>query len=207
MAWRKYGKKKLARKYKKKTGMMGKYRVKSKLNNTKIYAFKRTVVPTSFTAAGDGVTATTKAYSHSLSDLPNYTEFTSLFDQYKITGIKVKCYPRTDEVVTAGSSSSFLYYAIDYDDANAPGATDLQQYQNCKTVRGDRPFYFYFVPRVANAVYSGSAFTSYGNTRQWIDAASSGVPHYGWKLYWNPTSFATGYDMVWTYYVKFRNVH
>lgn len=205
--WKKYGRKKAARKYKKKTGKYGKYTTyRSKINQQKIYSFKRMVIPLSFTNAGDSTTATNKAYSHSLSDLPNSSEFINLFDQYKITGVKVKCLPRTDQVSAANASASYLYYAVDYDDANPPNVNDLQQYQNVKTVRGDRPFSFFFSPRVATAVYGGSLFNAYGNSKSWIDCSSPNAPHYGWKLWWNAASFATGYDMLWTYYVKFRNV-
>jgi len=155
------------------------------------------------------------ALSFKLSDLPNYSEYTALYDEYRIKAVKVMFIPNfnvsaVDE--TSGTTNSYtgvpaLYTWIDTDDNTAPTAiTAGQQFQTFKchglmnTMRQRT-----LIPEVSTALYSGS-FTSYGQLKnQWIDNNSPSVVHYGLKYgILNGSSSYGVFDCVATYYLEFR---
>jgi len=150
--------------------------------NTSVYKFIRIFNGPNFNqqAAVDSISSA----SILLSSLPNSSEFTNLFDQYRIDYVEVTFRPQYNMSTISSQSSQVnpvLYTVIDYDDAtNVAAVTDLQQYSNCKECRFDETCVRRFQPRIAQAVYSG-AFTSFGNTRGWVDCASAGVQWYGIK--------------------------
>jgi len=144
--------------------------------------FRRTYSLT-ILSANTGVTA--NGFTFALSNLPNYTEFTSLFDQYRILQASVSFLPYSNSSQSGTVNSSFpgiIGSAVDYDDASLPAQTDLQQYESYKRNSCYVEFVRTIKPRLAIATYNGSTFTGYANKyAQWIDANSPGVPHYGLK--------------------------
>jgi len=121
------------------------------------------------------------AFSFKLSDLPNYTEFTQLFDEYKISKLQYKFLPGalTQNTLTTIATPTFMY-AIDKDDATVPTSLDtLLQYPGVKIRNMDRGFTVSFVPRVAATFYNTAVTSAYGSTVHYLDAANDGVPHYG----------------------------
>jgi hypothetical protein len=134
------------------------------------------------------------AYTFSLSALPDSTEFTSLYDTYRITCVKVNFVPLfTDTSATVAYPP--LMTAIDYDDASSTALTVLEEYDSALRSATGQFFTRTFTPKVAIAAYSG-AFTSFGQrTWQWIDAASPSVIHYGLK-YALPVAGAA--NQVWS---------
>jgi hypothetical protein len=116
-----------------------------------------------------------------LTQLPSYTEFTTLFDQYCIQRLDYTFLP----YFTQGTSTvyaPFVVTAVDYDDGTAPASFGaIQQYENARVMSAYRQFSVSFKPHIALAAYAG-AFTSYANNRAaWIDSASTAVEHYGVK--------------------------
>lgn len=160
-------------------------------------------------------TGTYGALSFKLSDLPNYTEFTNLYDEYRIKAVKLHFVPTSNSNVaqdtsgTTGGQTSVpaLYTWIDTDDNTAP--TQLTQGQQFQTFKAhgmlDRMRVRSLVPEVSTALYSGS-FTSYGQVKnQWIDNNSPSVVHYGLKYaIMNGTASYGALDIVATYYLEFR---
>lgn len=124
--------------------------------------------------------------SFKLSDLPNYASF-SLFDEYRIVGIKATFMPLyTDKVDTSGTgvldNMPNIITAIDYDDALTPAVTDLEENETCMVHSPGVTFDRYFVPKVSKTYWAGATATGYGSaTKQWIDIDSPGVNHYGLK--------------------------
>lgn len=188
----------------------------------KLYSFKRSVQTT--VNIQDAAAPIYTAYSYALNSVPNATEFSYLFDQYKITGIKVKLIPSFNSfgmVPTTTAAAPWIpnivpmcYTVIDYDDATALTAVaDYMQYQNCRAERFDHPITRYFKPKCAIAAYSG-AFTSYASSmNQWIDVNSSTVQHYGFKicidtsqLFGDGSHHLGNYTVITTYYMKFKEV-
>lgn len=137
------------------------------------------------------------SYYVRLQDLPNYTEFTSLYDQYKIAGVKFRIIPFAVSPATGAAASSvasqpscMFHMVTDLDDASKPTASEvgisaLRQYTNYKSVN---PFLYqrkgitrYFKPRVATAAYNG-AFTGYkSESFGWVDCDNPGIQGYGLK--------------------------
>lgn len=191
------------------------YRKKPNLVS-QVHRFKRTVVD-QFTIPMDGVISEYyEAWSFKLSDLPSYTEFTALYDQYCIEKIVCKFFPRFNvynypDATSAETEVPIILSVIDYDDATAVSQTSLVQFSTCKYHSQFKPFTITFSPRAATAAYSG-AFTSYAvaSKNQWFDAASSDVQYYGLKLATsvfsggnNPTVDPT-WDVYYEYHLAFR---
>lgn len=118
-----------------------------------------------------------------LSNLPNYTEFTNLFDKYRIMKVRVTFIPKSQQAGTdvATARTGTVAVAIDYDSAVSPAALGtVMEYDNCKLYTGEKRITRTFKPRIATAVYNG-AFTGYaeGMKDMWIDNASPDVQYYG----------------------------
>lgn len=146
--------------------------------------------------AGTG-NMTYHAYSlyFTLNQLPSYNEFTTLFDKYKICGVKWKLVPfnttTLQETTALGTQAnqqlSVIHSSVvDKDDATVPpasdaGLQDLRQYNTYKSMNAFRgTFKKYIVPAQATAVYNG-AFTAYAPKYGYVDMGNPGVQHYGLK--------------------------
>jgi hypothetical protein len=116
-----------------------------------------------------------------LTQLPSYTEFTTLFDQYRIARMEYTFLPYFT-IGTPSAYAPFIATAVDYDDGTAPASfAAIQQYENSRVISAYNKFSVSYQPHIAIAAYSG-AFTSYANNRAgWIDSASTAVEHYGVK--------------------------
>jgi len=128
----------------------------------------------------------------SLSLLPDFTEFTALYDAYRIVQIRVTFYPISNNVLP---SAARLYSVIDYDDGVLlPTTGAAEEYDSCQVSSVDNSVAIQRVynPRIAQAVYSG-AFTSFAQslTGTWIDTASSTVQYYGLKWALDPSTAIT----------------
>lgn len=175
---------------------------------TQTTKINRSVTFSAFTTSNAGDTI--KSYSFQLSDLPNYTEFTGLFDAYRITGVEVIFYPvNTVNTTGAAVNPTQAITCVDFDGISGPTlVSDLEQYDTAKWHWGLRPIKRKLVPRVALAAYSG-AFTSYAEAKenQWIDCASPSVQHYG-LFFGGPTALnasgAQSWQPVATYFLEFK---
>jgi len=139
-----------------------------------------------------------------LSNLPNYTEFTALFDEYRILQARVHFIPLN---VGTGGSFQPIYTVIDYDDSIAPASIDdLNQYSTLMVAQYGREFERVLTPKFAVAAYSGT-FTSYSPMTGWVDVASPTVQHYGVKYALGASSVASllVYGIRVGLTVQFRN--
>jgi len=136
------------------------------------------------TVSSAAAATTYAAYSFALSDVPNYTEFTNLFDEYRISKVILTFVP---QCMTTTSNpiytTSWLIYVVDKDDASTPTSyTSLQEYPKHKVLSANRRFYVSFRPRFSTEVYASPATTGYGSRTGWLDCSNAGIPHYGFKL-------------------------
>jgi hypothetical protein len=119
------------------------------------------------------------ATAFALSFFTGYTQYTALFDQYKIDEIEVwlESANQNNTIATCQWAS-----CIDLDDATTPSSYDtVSMRQGALSTNILAGHYHRFKPHVAVAEYSG-AFTSFGNIPSgWIDVASPSVQHYGLK--------------------------
>lgn len=178
-----------------------------------IHYFKRTCQLTqlSFNNASTNV----GAYVFSIGNLPNVTEFSNLFDEYLITGIKIKFIPDItgNDATPIGSVVALpnFYTVIDHDDNTAPSNLDeLLQYQTLRMTQGHRIHSRYLKPMVSNAVYKVGLTSGYGSMRaQWCDFSNTDIAHYGLKYCMDPSwnnATALKYQVIATFYFKCRGV-
>jgi len=179
-------------------------RASSALN--KVYTIVQTLPPAAFSSSTTLPTFT--ATSVSLSVLDQVSTLIGLFDQYRIAMLEVRIVPRLTQNDTPSLVPGDFVSVVDLDDANALSTFNAAlDYPSAVTTLSTREHKHTFVPHVAIAAYSG-AFTSFANeAAPWIDAASSGVLHYGVKTAWQPTSTVLYQDIWIRMLVQFRNVH
>lgn len=183
--------------------------VLSKAIGSKIHYFKRTLYQ-SGAISGSTLLDTFGASVFRLNQVPNFNEFTVLFDQYKICGIKWMLMPRGNSSEIGSNQGQVKFFSvIDYDDNTAPSSiTDLVQYENLKVTPTSRDHKRYLVPKVAREVYSSATTTGYSAaSSQWIDCTNDAVPHYGLKYMLQQLPAGTQqFDLKVTYYLAFKNV-
>lgn len=151
-----------------------------------------------------------------LDDLKNYTEYTALFDQYCIRGVRVTIMPRASNAVVSGSASNLgpqtLYVAKDQSDiVLPPDLATLREYSTVKlfstTTMNNRIWIVDVSPRAAIAAFSGT-FTGYSDTGElWCDTESPSIQHYGIKMGLPPGvsgGSTTIYDIDFEYHLAFR---
>jgi hypothetical protein len=143
------------------------------------------------------------AWSFRLSDLPESSSFTTLFDTYRFVQVDISFVPRD---IT--STLPPLVSVIDYDDANPLSSlSSADDYDTVMTTQTGQLHRRVLKPRAALAAYSG-AFSSYAQTKdQWIDAASPSVLYYGVKTYFNanPGPTENVYTVKAHYVIQFKN--
>lgn len=155
------------------------------------------------------ITPTLGAINFSLIDLPNYTEFTALYDMYKINAVKITFLPQMTENISASSvnnplASTRFFSAIDYNDSTAPTTIDeVRQYQNAKMTPILKVHTRYiYKPKILD---SGS-FT----LTPWISTTSPSNNYFGLKYgieqMQSTVSTAMEYKIECKFYLSFRNV-
>jgi len=151
------------------------------------------------------------AYQFFLAGLPDSSDFTNLYDQYRILKIHVKLVLNTPNITTAFPRVTSV---VDYDDSTAPTAeVDLLQYPNAKVYQyspTNVEHEFEFVPRTATAMFQGVT-TGYAMSKPgvWLDGGYPTISHYGVKYFinnYNSTSTPnTAITMYASYQVQMRN--
>lgn len=147
----------------------------------------------------------------SLTDLPNSSDFTNLFDFYRICGVKLQFIPQANSNDTGASdplSIPVFHYIADYDDSiGFANENQALEKEGIKTKRLDKPFTYYIVPRVSNEIYNNGITTAYALNKknQWIDGNSSGVAHFGLKAWITTAAVYTLRMKIYaTYYLQFK---
>jgi len=134
------------------------------------------------------------SFEFKLSDMPAYTEFTALFDKYRIDKAEVNFQlinnpngPATLNGNTVTNACNFfpkLYYCRDYDDSSTVTLTQIKERSGTKMVvlEPNKIVRIKLKPAVAVQLYKTSTTTGY--SPKWgafVDAAQPDVPHYGLK--------------------------
>lgn len=182
--------------------------------NTQVFTFTRKA---DFYAYAGGNSAVYGGYQFSLNSLLNYTEFTSLFESFKINSVNVKFYLMIDPGASAATNILQGYYPrlftmIDEDDAAVPAnITECREYGNVRTdvMMPTKPVSIWLKPKCASTTYATSLVSAYEVRKAaWLDCQANGpqVPHYGLK--WGLEYIHTGQTMEVeiTYNVSFRGL-
>lgn len=209
MAYRRYRR----RTYRRRVGRKRMYRRRFKSGTRyskrgqKLYLFKR------FCDYGEisisNTLPTFGAFNFSLSDLPNYTEFTSLYDMYKINCVKITIIPQQTQSISIGSinnpnASARFFSAIDYNDGSAPTSIDdIRQYQSCKMTPILRTHKrVIFKPKILD--------TNGFSISPWMATTTPSANYYGLKYAVEPMESTTTTTMTYTVeaklYMSFKQV-
>jgi hypothetical protein len=169
----------------------------------RVHSFERNVIyplPTEAVSGGFPM-----ALGFNLTDLPNYSEFTALFDQYSIW--------RVDLSVLIGTSPLQLVSCVDYNDAALPASQaellERGEAESLVLAAGNfQQFRRSVLPLASTEVFQGLT-TAYAASKhgQWIDCETAAVPHFGYK-FWFSLCAAGGStantSIVAKYHLRFR---
>lgn len=171
------------------------------------------------------------SYVFQLNQLPNFTEFTNLFDQYRINKVVLKLIPQFNQStynvghpastipsgLPAGRNPRF-YIVNDYDDDTNPASIDtLRQYAKVKVypVMNNKIIKHIITPATQMQAYETLATTGYvPKFKQWINCNDNNVPHYAIKwgientsaIFSDPALRCTFFKVEATFYVSFKGV-
>lgn len=152
-----------------------------------------------------------------LSDLPQYSDFTNGYDQYRIVAVKLEFIPLYKFVNYWNSTTGTLNYiaqpmlvtSVDTTDATTPTENDLFAMDTVKTHGAFTPEVSKYVrwvkPEIAVATYQG-AFSGYMAIQNgWCETSTPDTQYYGCKygLMRNP-SFSINFNISATYYIELR---
>lgn len=206
-----------------------KMNISRSLPQGKLYKFKRTcqLLPYYFDGSNwtqysnnvisNAVSApsTTGILKFRLADLPNPTDFTQLYEQFKITGVKIRFIPYigTEASSTTGTLTETMAMAIDRG-ANdqvvaAPSFNSLLENQDVKLRNSQRPFALWIGTPTFHQPADGLAQGAYKSG--WLDSdiiGSRDVDYHGvkWAFQTSRTDIqSVSYRMYATYYISCRN--
>lgn len=166
--------------------------------------------------------------TYTFGALPSVSEFTNMFDEYKLSAIKVTFRPRYDSVsinsVVDGTSQpnitqpqAYAHVIVD------PASTTLPSgiYNNgtlntflenggIKTYTLNRPFSVYFRPKVRTSANGGSS-ASVVQSSPWLRTSDTGVVHNGFHMFLQQNDFSIGanyirLDTFVTYYFQVKSM-
>lgn len=150
------------------------------------HRFKRTVLKHTLHMIA-GIGDVPYAMYFKLDDLPNYTEFASLYDSYRIDKVVLHFVPTStvaEPEGTASSSTTSMVVYNDHDDAVNPSsqadAMERQGHRLINLTNSSRGFIKHTV-RPRAAMGSGNAIMT--GKYQWFDCGVPTTPFYGVKLW------------------------
>lgn len=162
-----------------------------------------------------------------LDMVKNYSEFTALYDRYKITGVKVMVQlitnPDANNIVLNGSVSNpnniypKVWWCPDYDDGSATTLDALKEraQTKCRVLRPNSTISFFIKPAVLAQTYRTAVTTGYApKWNQYIDIGQTDVPHYGFKMVveslgqniYNLSNVAFYVRLEYKYYLTLKDV-
>lgn len=153
-------------------------------------------------------TSTVAGYNFSLNDLPNYSEFTTLYDSYKINAVKISFIPQQDANVSLSLANNAIanarfFSAIDYTDSSLTAINDLREYKTAKWTSLLRTHTRYiYKPKILDS----SGFS----VSPWMATTALAGDYFGLKIAVEDiqstgiTSFT--YKIECKYYLSFKNV-
>jgi hypothetical protein len=160
------------------------------------------------------------AYTFQLSDVVNYSEFTQLFDSYRLMKVELTFRPHITNVVTQHDSTTNTSFRVPeimmYRDMDGLGATQteaqVRQRQDAVIKLATKPITIALVPQVAQEVYRSLTTSAYSVPYKnlWLDCSSESVPHWGIRGLITPVGTALAPNFNYTidvrYWIQFRKV-
>lgn len=126
-------------------------------------------------------------YQPQLNNLLNYSDFTNLYDQYRLDVVELKFYLKISPAAQSASTASYprLFWYRDYNDAGTPTSlNEIRENQLCRDTNMDpnRPVVIRFKPNMLAQYYAGLGSSAYEpKFGVWADINTPGAAHYGIK--------------------------
>lgn len=148
-----------------------------------VYKFKRGLMNALSITNPSATSDRTGLVTFSLAQLSGYTDFTALFNQYKIPKLKITF--RMTDTPTDGDPYPCLFVWKNNNDALIAGninASYCDQVNNVHRIQfssDHREISVNINPYILGSVYSGG-YQHLPASKQWLDINSSGITHYGY---------------------------
>lgn len=149
--------------------------------------------------------------------LPNVSEFSALYDQWKISNIEIRWDFSSQQSMNSGPTHTapLLYYTADYDDVGNASIFDLSQLPqtriHCFNTNGYSPLCLRLKPRPLVDVAGSGISTTYApmDRNPWLRTADMSTPHYGMKFCYDGFGASFNFDLyfnivIW-YDLEFTN--
>lgn len=162
-----------------------------------------------------GTSSTFGTLSFKLSDVPTVTDFSNLYDQYRIKAVKVSFIPVTNVTFRSNSSdlavvgtamSDRFFTVLDFNDTTNPTSINaMREYKNCKWTPYTRIHKRFFYPKPLEEMSGNIPANPIGNP--WVPTAFNNVDYYGLKWgFEHPSTIATGsyFTIECKYYLQLR---
>lgn len=183
-------------------------RTRRKYSGGKIFSFKRKFEAASI-SLGAGV-AMSSVYSISLGNIPSPTDFTNLFDMYRLAGVKISIIPNVNMNNSVTNQRFNIFSVLDYNDLSTITVVQAEQYQNVKQTISTRTHSRYFKPKLAinQADVSATAFVA-SYKAPWISTSNTNIAHGFMKVISdvNPNAGTAYFTVNVTLYMQFKNVN
>lgn len=186
-------------------------------------AQKTPCVGTSIGPGAFPATGIVKNTSFTIDTIPNLAAYRKLFDQYRISKVKM-VFTSVTNPHTSGNQSYNLSIVSDIDGGTIANYDDLLSFSSCKTYSVDEQrtrITKWITPKVQNLISGGpniagtkQVLANQIGSNRWIDFglypdAAGNIPHYGVKwgfMGTGPLNNASFWDIDITYYLQFRQV-
>nr|WAE42286.1 MAG: capsid protein [Cressdnaviricota sp.] len=171
-------------------------------------AFSAAALTIANTAAGNAV------FTFRLSDMPDVSDFTNLFQRYKINAVKIEFMSPFNVALTqtfaTGIGLFLLYGVIDRNSTTALATTaQAEEYQSLKIWKSNQNHQVYFKPSLPMTVtdIAANSFVEIQKPR-WISTLETGIEHLGFKLITDNNGSGNSYVLTprLTYYMSFKDV-
>jgi len=131
-----------------------------------------------------------------LRDIPNISEFTSLFDSYMLTGVMLQfklidnpyaTYTVNTDAANANARNFYptIWYVPDHDDNNNVPLSSIKEFERVrhKVLYPNRETNIMLRPTTLSQLFLTSTTSALAENRRrsWLDMATTGIPHYGFK--------------------------
>lgn len=162
-------------------------------------------------------------YTWTAADITNFAEFASVFDEYKISAVKVTFRPAYDSVsnLTAAGAlvqpQAYAHYVIDPAATTVPAglytSANLNSFlenEGIRTKTLNKEFSIYLKPKVLMQNFGGGTASTVVDS-DWIKTSETAVQHRGFYIFLQQNAFAATntnikLDTFYTFYLQFRNV-
>lgn len=199
------------RRYKKRTSRKRNYRRRFKRSyrynkrGQRVFLYKR--FASLGTIAADSALDQFSSYDFQLNDLPGFTEFTSLYDAYKINAIKIRFIPSqtvSNSLSTISNAQNTRFISIiDYNDNTPPTSlNDMRQYHTCKVTNAFKTHTRY--------IYKPKYQLGASQSRLWLNTTTPSTPWHGLKVgieaMGSTVTTSMNYHVEAKYYISFKAV-